>query len=308
MPWLRILGMLLLLGGASVAWAVDVAEKGKGVLVASPVASADVQPASASSSRIPWLIYYGDNAPRDGLGSFDVIVLDVVRGLPIRDYVSNNKMVFAYLSPFQIHPKRWYYDEVLQRKLAVPSGQVGDPLMVDIRQPEWIELMIEEIVPSLLFRGANGVMIDSVAPLLALEKKNPALYGGMRDAAIDLVLQIHAHYPKLALMVSDGDMILPEIAPHIHAVMLEGGIGRYSPQRQGYGLLADGLIQKHLSRIQSIKQAHPKLTVFTLDYADPADENSRRKILSHYQPYPVHPYVGDADLLQIVPTSEEETP
>ena len=109
-------------------------------------------------------IYYGyRDAPE--LSSFDLLVLDADHhpGLAlIRKRAAHPPIILGYLSLCELGPGRRYAEQV--RAAGLVLGDKPDwpgSVLIDIRNPEWQRLIIDEIVPRIFRDGFDGLFLDS---------------------------------------------------------------------------------------------------------------------------------------------------
>ena len=87
--------------------------------------------------------------------------------------------------------------------------------MVDVRNPEWKEIIIQDVIPRILKAGFDGLFLDTIDTAAHLHAKHPKKYIGIKKAMIELIRDIKEHYPNLFLISNNGFLILEEIAPYL---------------------------------------------------------------------------------------------
>lgn len=254
-----------------------------------------VSPAFAASPT-RWAAYYGDAKTWEEFADYDLIVFDGESHPDVRPLVGRGKEVLAYLSLLEVEPSRPFFHKLKQSGLLLDTLPDGRAL-VDVRRPEWMKLLVEEIIPGCVRKGFTGLMFDTVDTALALEAEDPVKYRGMRKAVSLMIRHIKMHYPYLRLMVNRGFELLPEIDREIDMVLAESILidSRESPARpfsaEHYGSV--------LETLAAAKARNPNLSLFSLDYWNMNDTEGVRRIYAHQRAAGFIPYVSTHDLQAI---------
>lgn len=249
-----------------------------------------------------WVVYYGQKAPSSAFDGYQVIVLETVRNLPARDYVNNSKTVLGYISLGEVHETRWYFSDAEKASmLMAPNANWPQSRMVDMRNPEWARLVVEEIIPEILFRGVNGIFIDTMDNAAHLERQDPAKYRGMKEAAVRLIKTIRLHYPQIYILMNRGFDVLPEVGQNINGVMGESLYTTYDFKTKAYSKVPPVDYQQRVDYLKAVKAQFPKLNVFTLDYWDPTQPSVIKEIYAAQRANGFNPYVATVELNKIIP-------
>lgn len=240
-----------------------------------------------------WAAYYGDKKPWEEFLGYDVVVFDADHHPDVRPLVGRDTKVLAYLSLVEVHPSRPFFYKLKQRNLLMDAPK-GGAAVVDIRKPEWMALLIEEVIPVYVRQGFIGLMFDTVDTATALEAKDPVRYAGMRDAAVSTIRHIRAHYPYLQLMVNRGFEVLPRIEGEIDMILAESIFidSRDAKARP----FPESHTNSVLQMLADTKARRPDLQLYSLDYWDMEDAKGVKKIYSRQRKAGFAPYVATPDL------------
>ena len=77
------------------------------------------------------------------------------------------------------------------------------------------------MIPAIVAQGFAGLMVDTLDTPPYLEQLSQRNFGGMTQAAVDLVRTIRETYPHLKLIMNRGYVLLPHVIDSIDAVIAE---------------------------------------------------------------------------------------
>lgn len=249
---------------------------------------------AAESGR--WTVYYGHEKSWDEFSKYDLVVFDGDRHPEVRPLVGREKEVLAYLSLVEVANSRSFYRKLKQAGVVLETMPDGRAV-VDVRNPEWTRLLIEEVIPAYVRQGFTGLMFDTVDTATALEAKDPVKYAGMREGVASTIRHIRLHYPYLHLMVNRGFELLPQVEQDIDMVLAESIFidSREQPARpfpvEHYGSVLDMLA--------NAKARNPEIKLFSLDYWNMEDADGVKKIYARQREAGFVPYVSTPDLQAI---------
>ncbi len=170
---------------------------------------------------------------------------------------------------------------------------------VDIRDPLWQKIVLEEIIPGLLRQGFDGIFFDTLDSPIELERANPKLYKGMNDAALQIIQAVRRNYPSIKIMVNRAYTILPKIAPYIDMELGESVYSSYDFSKKSYGKVEKELYLLQVKWLQEAKSRNPNLKIYTLDYADKNDGKRIADIYRVQLANGFNPYVTSIGLNEI---------
>jgi uncharacterized protein (TIGR01370 family) len=201
----------------------------------------------------------------------------------------------GYLSVGEADPRRPYWGEVRGAPFLVePDPYWTENIRVDVRDPRWQQILLEQAIPRLLGQGFDGLMLDTIDTAPYLESKDAARFGGSRQALRDLLGAIRARFPKAAL-VANGTTALADAAPFVDGFVVEGVFATYDFGRRLYRATTDVERDWKLARIADAL-AVAQRPVFTIEYADVGDLPLTRWAESEATRRGFKPYVGVRDL------------
>lgn len=252
---------------------------------------------SASAADAPrWAVYYANDKEWEAFKKYDLVVFDADKHPQVRPLTGLDKDVLAYLSLVEVEKTRPFFAKVKNAGLVLETAEDGRAI-IDIRNPLWMKLLIEEIVPLYVREGFTGLMLDTVDSAMALEAKNPARYVGMGQAAVSLVRHIHLHYPYLKLMVNRGFELLPGMENDISMVLAESVY--IDSRRQPARPFPEAHYNDVLKMLAAAKEENPNLRLFSLDYWNMEDGDGVKKIYEKQRESGFAPYVSTPDLQTI---------
>lgn len=248
-----------------------------------------------------WVVDYSEVIDLERLKRYDLIILDSSAGLERKVLFEEGKKILGYLSLGQLSDKRDYFSIAKREGLLLEE----DPnwkgsYLVDIRKRKWCSMVIEKIIPQILFKRFQGLMLDTVDQISALEVKDPKRYGGMREAAVRLVKAIRYHYPNIILMMNRGYDILPEVASYLNISLGESVYTTYNFTTKKYERVKPSDYEWQVNKLKEAKAINPDIELFTLDYWYPEDKKTIAEIYRTERKNGFIPYVSTVDLQQVI--------
>jgi uncharacterized protein (TIGR01370 family) len=256
---------------------------------------------AAAKRRLKWIAFYGQTADEQLLASYDIVVLDPMFTGSLAAVASSGARTCAYLSLGEIRVSDTFYDKVEQGALLEKNPAWPDTRRIDVRQRSWKDLVLKEMIPSIVAKGFTGLLLDTLDTPPYLEQMDPNGSRGMRQAAVDLVGAIRKSYPNLLVIVNRGYALLPSILANIDGIVAESLLTN-SEQRRGGGYKwnepSDVALQ--LALLAPAANRLPYLPILSLDYWDPEDPATIHSIYSRQRELGHHPYVGTRVLDRII--------
>lgn len=244
-----------------------------------------------------WAVYYGDKAEPEVFVPYDIIVFDSEKHPLLRPLKARGKTLLGYLSLAEAETYRYWFEELRAAGVLMEENPAWPGhFAIDLRRPEWAEMIIEKMIPLILQSGFNGVMLDTIDTALELEEKDPKKYAGMKVAAVKLVKAIRTHYPQLKIMVNRGFSILPEIEQEIDMVLAESIFISYDFKTGKHGRFPKEVYEEYSGLLKAAQKRAPHLQVFTLDYWPAKDTQRVKMIYEAQRKQGFIPYVSTVDL------------
>jgi polysaccharide biosynthesis protein PelA len=255
-----------------------------------------------AATQEKFAVYYSDQASTDDFTPYQLVVLDAKHHPPIQPLLEHGKTVLGYISLGEVKNSDFYYNDLKDKGLTMAENpNWPGSYNIDIRNPYWTKLVVEDIIPSLLRDGFSGVFFDTLDSPLYLETSTPQKFKGMEDAAVRLLQAVRMHYPDMPIMVNRGYTALPRIASLIDMELGESVYADYNFSTKKYGKVSTEDYKLQVQWLNEAKQKNPKLKVYTLDYADPDDSSTISAIYKTERENGFIPYVATVGLDRLVP-------
>jgi uncharacterized protein (TIGR01370 family) len=248
-----------------------------------------------------WAVFYGMNADPRVLARFDVVVLDPSYRGAIMDYAAHGGVPCGYISLGEIART-----QKLMPFPSDPSVLVSENLSwpgtyrVDVRKPQWRSLVLDHGIPALLARGFAGIFLDTLDTPPYLEEVDPERYRGMRAAAIALIRSIRERYPDVPIIMNRGYALLADAAETIDAVVAESFMTTYDSATRAYTWVEPAVIAQQQELLAPARKRSPPLPIFSLDYWNPSDVDTIRRIYARERDLGHSPYVATILLDRII--------
>lgn len=250
----------------------------------------------------PWLVYYKEKAPLEAFEPYGILVLDSHYHPPLRPLSERGKVLLGYISLGEVENHRAWYAKVRRWGILKDENpHWKGSYYVDLRDPRWTTLVIEELIPAILRRGFDGLFFDTLDNPIYLEEGAPQKWKGATEAAARLVKAIRRHYPDIPLMLNRGYALLPMVEGEIDMVLGESVYADYDFDKKKNRLVEPKLYREQVKLLQESKRRQPKLRIMTLDYWDPSDTEGIRRIYKEQRANGFEPYVATVELDRIVP-------
>ncbi len=248
---------------------------------------------AAATDAPRWAAYYGENKDWEAFSTYDLIVFEPDHHPPVRPLTGQGRDVLAYISLVEVEPSRAYYTRLKQAGLILEQTEIARPV-IDVRNPQWMAFVIEEMIPLYVREGFTGLMLDTVDSANALEAADPARYRGMGAAAAATIRHIRMHYPYLKLMLNRGFEVLPAVQADVDMVLAES---IYIDSREEVAQpFPDNHYRDALGILERARQENPRLLLFSLDYWDMNDTTGVKDIYAQQREAGLIPYVSTRDL------------
>lgn len=256
---------------------------------------------TADQPQKKWVVYYGENLPPERFESYDVVVLEPDMRPNISLLLEQGKTVLGYISLGEVSKDRSYFKEVQEAGLLFEKNPIWrDSFYIDMRRKEWTSMVIEELIPSILFQRFSGIFIDTIDNAETLESQDPQKYKGMKDAAIRLIKTIRLHFPEIKIMLNRGFPLLPELNQEIDMFLAEEIFAVHNFKTGEDKLGSQTVYQELAGELKEAKKANPKLEVYTLDYWNPKDPSGIALIYKVQRKNGFIPYVATVKLNEII--------
>jgi len=248
-----------------------------------------------------WVVYYGAEAQPESFAPYDLVVLESFGHPPLQPLRDRKKTLLGYISVGEIDSGRPYYAEFMKQNLLIAENpNWPGSYSIDIRDPRWTKKLVEELIPSVLHQGFDGIFLDTLDNPPHLERQDPKTYAGMTLAAVRLIHVIRQNYPQIKIMVNRAYEILPEVGGLIDYVLGESVYTSYDFQNKTPRHSSQTDYQYQVKVLTDLKRSFPNLKVMSLDYWDPQDQEGIAKIYAVQRTNGFIPYVSTVDLNSII--------
>lgn len=249
-----------------------------------------------------WGVDYGAATKPAIARQFDLLVLEPDHARPIAPLRGPGSLLLGYISLGEVEQSRSFVDRLRKAgALKAANPHWPDARMIDLRNPAWGALVVDELIPAILAKGYDGVFFDTLDNAEALEHKSPEDCAGMVAAAIELVALIRKRFPSITLMMNRGYALLPQAALNVDIILAESMASRWSFADKRYEFLSDDDWAWQAAKLQVAKDANPAIKLTTLDYWDPSDHKTIMSIYERERSAGYLPYVATLALDRLHP-------
>jgi polysaccharide biosynthesis protein PelA len=252
--------------------------------------------------KLPWIVYYNDEAPSSAFEIYNPIVFDSDDHPSLAPLLAKKKEILGYIDLAEAEEWRSWFQQAKEAGILIREN-VNWPgsWLVDIRTSFWKQLILEEIIPYILNQGFTGLFYDQLDVAIALEHENPQKFAGMIDACISLVQEIRQNFPGKHMMLNRAYEILDRVGNAIDYVLAETLYTYWDFNLEKYRIRSKEEYQWQLAHLNRARAKFPHLVMFSLDYWNPSDKEMYRKIYKKARKQCLRPYVSTLALDAIVP-------
>jgi uncharacterized protein (TIGR01370 family) len=263
-----------------------------------------VSPAAtaAPERRLKWIAFYGQTADEQVLSSYDIVILDPMFKGSISAAGAASARVCAYLSLGEIRKSDFFYDRVDRGALLEENPAWPGTRRIDVRHKSWKDLVIGQVIPFIAAGGYTGLLLDTLDTPPYLEQLDPKGKRGTRQAAVDLVQAIRKSYPEMLIIMNRGYALLPSVIDSVDGIVAESLLTSADQDPGGgYKWNEPSEVALQLSLLAPAVRRQPRVPILSLDYWDPTDAATIRKIYLRQRLLGHHPYVATRMLDRIIP-------
>ncbi|MBF0421476.1 MAG: endo alpha-1,4 polygalactosaminidase [Magnetococcales bacterium] len=249
-----------------------------------------------------WVAYYSDSEPETRFESFRLIVFDTMFHPPLQRLKERGKTILGYLSLGEVENHRRHFAWAKEKNLLLMENKNWPgSYFVDVRNPQWTEMILEAVMPEILQQGFRGIFVDTMDNPGYLEDLDPERFRGMRQGGIDLIKALHRHYPHIPIMINRGFDLLDHLLFDIDMILVESIRSHYDTTTQKYVSTPDADYEAHLRKLRRFKEIRSRIELYSLDYWDPADPVGIASIYRQQRSHGLIPYVATRELNRLVP-------
>lgn len=270
------------------------------------VATAAFNARPAAARRLPrrasWVAFYGDRAEISQFAGYDVVVLDPHFVGDVAAINAAGATTLGYLSIGELSNRSPFFNQLNDPEaLLHENPNWPGSYSIDARRSSWRRLILEQLIPSILAKGFNGLFLDTIDALVQAENIDFEGNQGMRDAGVQLIRAIRRANPDIPIMMNRGYSILPEVVDYIDALLAESLITTYDFQSRTYHFQSDEILQRQMAMLEPARDAPQPVPIYSLDYWNPADPATLNRIYDMERALGHAPYVATILLNELVP-------
>lgn len=258
------------------------------------------QPGTGGDWR--WAVDYGPATDPALARTYRLLVLEPHHARPIAPLRGPGSTLLGYVSLGEVERNRPYYAALdAAGALGPVNPDWPDARMLDLRHARARAAVLDRIVPEVLALGYDGIFIDTMDSVEAMERRDPIANKGMVAAGAALIATLRVRFPKIKMMLNRGYAMLPDVAPHIDMLLGEAMASRWNFAAKRYELLSDSDWQWQAARLRAAKARNPALTLATLDYWNPAERRQVAALYARERAAGFRPYVATLALDRLLP-------
>jgi len=231
------------------------------------------------------------------IAQFDLAILDPDSHPPLEIF-PNKTILIAYISLGEAAPYRAYWPSIQNSKCLVGKNPNWGSYYVDVRDPLWQKIILEELVPKIADLGFKGLMLDTLDTAAMLEESFPEKFKGQKLAMEQLVRKIHKKYPLMLMISNNGFAILEKIAPCLNGLLVEDIYSMIDFKNHEYKEVPLAEREYKVNALKKIQQEY-NLAVFAIDYVAADDRPAIKKVSRQLSGLGFKPYIAQKDLDKI---------
>lgn len=243
-----------------------------------------------------WAVYYNNQEAPEAFSAYNLLVLDDTYHPDLSLLKKQRITTLGYVSISEVRPEQAHYQALLEDGHIVRENEQWNSGMIDIRQKAWQETLINEVIPSVLEKGFDGIMLDTADSALELEEADKERYQYTTEALIYLIKMIRYTYPNIKIMINRGFEILPEVGESIDYVLAESILSEHNHETGESRLFPDDVYKRYAEMLHLLQQKFPHLRIYTLDYWPSDDKSGKKKLYDMQRLQGFIPYVSTPDL------------
>lgn len=227
---------------------------------------------------------------------YDMAILDPDFHPPMATKDNGRTIFIAYVSLGEAESYRSYWDSIKGSPFLLKENpNWRENYYVDVRNKRWQEIILDDVIPSIVAQGFDGIMMDTIDTAAFLQGQNAVDYAGSEDAMISFIRKIRARYPKLLLISNNGFAVLERIAGYIDGMLVEDIHMMIDFANAGYMRVPDTDRDYKVDLLKKMQEAY-RLPVFVIDYAPSENRPLIRELIDKNKKLGFKPYIAERDL------------
>lgn len=239
-------------------------------------------------------IFYSKPPPEEALYLYDWLIVDPyvfpMKGLREKFYIKKKARLIAYLSIGEMGTHNRYYNHI-KKGWVIGQNKMWKSIVLDLRKEGYRKFLLSRILPSIMKKGYEGVMLDTLDSYQAFIKNKK--WKEYETAEVSLIKEIKRRYPHLIIVVNRPFRIIDQIKGYVDAFLAESlfyGIDsnlNYTKMKQEH-------TKRLLAKLNHVKSLG--LPVIVVDYVDPRKKDLARKVAERIKKLGFIPWVTDKNL------------
>jgi hypothetical protein len=237
----------------------------------------------------PWLILYSKNATKEQLNPYNPLVFDA-HNHPSLQALDRNKEIYAHINVGSLL--------ISSHEFAARQSQTMNAEGQDAFLTRWVDGMSERAILPLIRLGFNGIYFDGFNEFkMALGQMNFK----PKETLFQIFLLLRQRFPNLLFLIEADPDVAEDIGNTVQGVIKFSALTRFNETTGKYDFLEDSSRQAVVAQLSGIKEQFSNIQIFTVDYWNPKDKQTIKKIYEIEQKSGFRPYVADMELNLIVP-------
>ncbi|MBT3182004.1 MAG: hypothetical protein HN337_05785 [Deltaproteobacteria bacterium] len=244
-----------------------------------------------------WVCYYQDEFPDGKMPDYDLYVLDKQYHPPLKPIHDNKKKAVGYISFGEVEQRESHFQRVHDQKLVVDENENWpDSYRVDMANPEWHKIILDELIPYVLSQDFDGIFIDTIDTAEYLEDVKKL--SGQRTGAAQLIKKVRTKYPNIIIVMNNGLFMADQVGKQIDALVIEDIYTLYDFKKKSYNLAKKDWTDQRLKRAKAFQKIFKK-PVLPLEYLKRDDKEAIQKITDEAKNEGFIPYISNIGLSEI---------
>jgi len=229
---------------------------------------------------------------------YDLAIFDADWHPPI-NLLRYKMCLIGYISIGEAETYRSYWQKIKDKDWVIEENPHWEGnYYVDIRNKEWQDLIINEVIPGIKAQGFKGLFLDTIDTAEMLEETDSIKYIGAQQAMMQFIRRIRRAYPDLYLISNNGFSILKQIGANIDACLVEDIHTMVDFENDSYKKVPK---EDRLYKVRILQYIMKKyrIPVLNIDYADSKDKRSIHRCIRNSRRLGFIPYVAEKNLDRI---------
>ena len=236
-------------------------------------------------------IFYTRDIPESAFYMYDWLIVNPdlfsMQFLKEKFYLKRRAKLIAYMSVEEIEKNR-VKQFGIEKDWVIGENKIWHSVILDLRKEGYRKLLLDKIIPSLISKGYEGLMLDTLDSYqIALPEERWVEY---EKKEIELTKEIKKRYPDLILIVNRPFRIIDQIRDYVSAFLVESLFGGLD-SKLNYTKMkpedTDYLLNK-LNHVRSLG-----VPVIVVDYVDPKKRELAKKVAKRIKKLGFIPWVTD---------------